>query len=606
MITLQEIIVSDSRLPVDSELASGRVTSIPSSEFSQSSSLLSDLLNRQVGISIRAYGPAGLASASMRGGTSSRIAILYDGVELVNPQLGEFDLSLFDLQGAEAVQIVHGSASAYLGGSAASGAINIIPQSQGKTSAYTGYSMGSFNTRIFRLGGLAESNYGQIRVTGSRYSTAGDFPFRDDTIFPVATVRRNDASRTSNEISVHVSPAVTSSTLGIRLNRSQRGLPGSVGSASSGEEQLDRQFHAWISHLQRLGSATLVSNGSYQRYGIRYMNPGLGLDDNGISRALTLDQEVSIRRNTVSLRAGHSLRSLRADHPSLISTDVELSAAVFGDASMTMGRTTVNAVMRTDYYSLSDDDTWVIINPRVGTNILLNRAAKVRLKASAGRSANVPTFNDRFWLGVGTVGNPALRPEEGWTFDMGLLRSKERFRSEISLFRSNVRNQIEWRPNSNGIWSPANIGRVRSVGLEASVQTDTNLGPLPVAMRANYSFVEAVDKTNPGTATFNNQLRYVPRHDGALTLFISRNTARVSIAGNIQSKRYVTADQNIELPAYGTVDVEAQNVFKFGSNTLLLSAAVKNVLNSRYTLIQGYPMPLRNYSIGLRYTLQRQ
>ena len=79
----------------------------------------------------------------------------------------------------------------------------------------------------------------------------------------------------------------------------------------------------------------------------------------------------------------------------------------------------------------SDTSAVSTVNPRLGLNLRLLQGSTLHLKASAGRSFRVPTFNDRFWQ---PGGKPDLNPERGWTYDLGLRLEHRYGQAEATVF----------------------------------------------------------------------------------------------------------------------------------------------------------------------------
>lgn len=90
------------------------------------------------------------------------------------------------------------------------------------------------------------------------------------------------------------------------------------------------------------------------------------------------------------------------------------------------------------------------------------------LKASASRNFRFPTLNDLYFL---PGGNPDLKRESGWTYDIGasFATGKEDVYSwsgSINWFDSHVKDWILWLPTTKGFFSPKNIKDVHAYGIE--------------------------------------------------------------------------------------------------------------------------------------------
>ena len=94
------------------------------------------------------------------------------------------------------------------------------------------------------------------------------------------------------------------------------------------------------------------------------------------------------------------------------------------------------------------------------------------------KSFRLPTLNDLYWL---PGGNLDLQPEFGNTFELGIdFQSKNSLydlQIHSGLFSNRVKNWIVWIPG-NGYWKPENVQKVKSEGIELSVNLNINVSKL--------------------------------------------------------------------------------------------------------------------------------
>jgi len=90
---------------------------------------VSDLLRSLPGISVNSSGPAGgLTQIRLRGTEASHVLVLIDGVEVSNPNAGEFDFAGLRTADILRIEVLRGEQSALYGSDAVGGVINIITQ----------------------------------------------------------------------------------------------------------------------------------------------------------------------------------------------------------------------------------------------------------------------------------------------------------------------------------------------------------------------------------------------------------------------------------------------------------------------------------------------
>ena len=89
-----------------------RRTIIDKVELSRSTTRsLSELLLESTGIQIKSMGQGALATASFRGTSSNHTQIMWGGISLNSPQLGNFDLSQVPVYFIDDISLTHGTES---------------------------------------------------------------------------------------------------------------------------------------------------------------------------------------------------------------------------------------------------------------------------------------------------------------------------------------------------------------------------------------------------------------------------------------------------------------------------------------------------------------
>lgn len=602
-IWLPEIVVAESRIPVDTRESTARVTTVIPGDMPFFADDLGKTLRTGAGLHVRDYGPAGLSTLGMRGGSASHIGVVYDGIPLHNAQLGEFDLSLLGMDGVGSVQVIHGSGSSWLGGQAASGLVVINPDRAGTSGLTIKASTGSFGEFSTAVNSTIKSNELSANLAYRFRTSDGDFPFVDNTLFPVQTVKRKNASRESHEVLVVASLGNNLTHLGIAVVNARRGLPGSVGLATSGAEQYDTNVRIWASQTQTRQQIRFKTNVAYQSYRLRYINPGLNQDDTGHATTVSLEESVSWTPGRIQLITGGLINHSKAVHPALQQAPAETGGAIYSSVELQSDRVNWSGSVRYDRTAPWQSGAMHDLNPRTGINVKLDPSENVRVKASVGTSSTVPTFNDRFWSGMGASGNTNLKPETGWDGDVGLFAGNDLWTAEVTGFLNNMKDRIEWAPDERAVWTPSNIGKVHSRGIETSFSISPNFGRMAVQLNAFHTITRSVDRTDAGSTTYNKQLRYIPVQSGAYSVKVASGNNMMALTGEITSRRFITADEQASLRGYVILDFEYERVLHLWGEHVSLAVGIENLMNERYNLVAGYPMPGRQYHFGMSVTL---
>lgn len=131
---LGEAAVSASRAPLAADVAARQVLTLTQRDLAAAGvRTVNDVLKLTAGVDVRQRGGFGIQTdISIDGGTHDQIAILLNGVPLVNPQTGhnaaDFPLNISDI---ERIEVLEGAASRVMGSQAFSGAINVVTKPSG-------------------------------------------------------------------------------------------------------------------------------------------------------------------------------------------------------------------------------------------------------------------------------------------------------------------------------------------------------------------------------------------------------------------------------------------------------------------------------------------
>ena len=215
------------------------------------------------------------------------------------------------------------------------------------------------------------------------------------------------------------------------------------------------------------------------------------------------------------------------------------------------------------------------------------------------RAYRVPMFNELYYVGYG---NPDLLPEDAWLTDLGLDFHKSispswNIRAKADAFLNHLSNKITSAPTEEdpNIWLPFNIGRVRSTGLDITTGTDYKSGDWKIYMDMRYSYQSAVDIT-PDSYSYGQQLAYLAKHTVTADLKTSWKGFSLNPRWVLKTGR---TDSAGTLADWNTLDLTATKKFSLKKSSLTLNLTAKNLLNSSYELVSGYPMPPRSLVGGI-------
>ncbi len=231
-------------------------------------------------------------------------------------------------------------------------------------------------------------------------------------------------------------------------------------------------------------------------------------------------------------------------------------------------------------------------------------AGGLNLMANAGHYNRVPTLGELHGISALVVGNPSLRPEYGFSGDIGaqyLLRSKRvALSGELFFFQQNLGDLVAWERSSFGQIRPYNVGRARLRGVEIHARLE--LLSL-VRGEAATTLLDPRD-TTPGRAPMNDILPFRSRlvsdarvqlHTRGPIRALHLQAASLSMRGTHRSSRYQDTTGLIVIANDTTFDLLGEVVL--GVAPVGLRASVFNLFDQPRFDIVGYPLPPRTFAL---------
>jgi iron complex outermembrane receptor protein len=206
--------------------------------------------------------------------------------------------------------------------------------------------------------------------------------------------------------------------------------------------------------------------------------------------------------------------------------------------------------------------------------------------------------------------NP-LKPQTSDDAELGLQYSSRALTGRLTAYGMNLRNEIHYNALT---FTNQNLAPTRRYGFEAEAEHRFSAG---FKMRAGYAYTVAQFREGNygGTDVSGNDIPLVPRHSASLIAGWQPLAGQlVSLAARYVGEQRFDNDQannfGEKMPAYTVVDLKWQGEWKdwkaFAAiNNLLdeeyFSYAVRSLFTSNFN---AYPMPERNYRVGLEYVFR--
>ncbi len=573
---------------------------------------LSDLFRNTAAAQIRSYGTNGPTLPSFRGTGASHTAILWNGINLQSPLTGGQDLSLLPVSFINEVKLQKGGTSSLYG----SGAIGGSVQLNNKTVFNQGFE-GSTQQTIGSFGNHYQA-YG-LNWSGQKFTSStllfhrtldNDFTYERNSNPPTRETRSNAAINQKGLMQQNDWQINHRNLIGIKLwyqdNRFE--IPNSIIASTNNEAvQNDEFFRSLLSWNFDLEHFSMVYKQAYISHALEYL-PSVGAPANN-------DYSSWINRVSINWDLPKNNHLIAGLNHNFEKTAVD----AFGSDMPTRNSTAFFSSFRTERFDqklvialsarqeLVDGDLKAF-SPSLGVDCQVLKG--LFFKGNVSRNFRLPTFNDLYWQGSGAIGNPDLKPETSFNYESGInynfLDQSSHFQLETGFTYYNylVEDWIQWQPVAGSGWTPINLKKVRSRGLELQASGKYKSTDFYSSLSAIYNYTKTTNEEIESGANQNErgkQLIYTPKHEGSVNIQVGYKNSTLSYNYTYTGKQYTEAENQTRfaLEAYQVMNLNYNQNIKWKKMHLGLQATVNNLLDISYENRRGYPMYGRNYSIGL-------
>lgn len=560
---------------------------------------LAELINNYTSIAVKSYGGSMLSTISFRGTGPSHTAVLWHGVNISYPMLGQSDLSLLSLALNDKAVIQHGTGSALYGSGSLGGTISL---SNSEASSGTSLSLsqwfGSFGTLKNEINASYANDKFFIKVKTLYDKSDNDFHFINTTMpgLPTETQEGANYKMFGSSLESGVKIAKRSQIrLSVQYFNADRNLQPSMNANVEPDNQEDENIRIKTKYSLRGEQSSL--NISYA-----YLHDVIGFN----GEKTYADQQVIRAEYEQGLLTWLNL-NLAGDY-----NFIKIKSPFYTDEITSENRANLWAsllvnpierlVLSINLRQSFNPDYGIPFTPSLGAEYLLlnNSNHSFYLKTQISKGFRVPTLNERFWQ---PGGNPNLSSEESFSTEFGF---EGQTKNEIELtygltgYRMWVDNWIMWSPQGS-FWSPENIKYVDVYGLEATGGVGHKISSAQVNWTLNYAFTRSINRTglDQFDRSVDKQLAYVPIHKTTLTSNTTLDSWSMLINAAYTSERFVTADNENSLPGYVLVNLRLGKSFRKGKYIFGGHANINNLLNTNYQSIENRAMPGINFMLGL-------
>ena len=603
---------------------------------------LSELLIQNSPLFIRNYGRGQLASASFRGTSPSHTQVVWNGLSLNSPLFGMTDLSLVPSFFADRITVHNGVGTLSSNQSSLGGAVRLetVPMFHKRREFQSLSSVGSFSTfGQFLRGLIGNDKFQSVTHLFSDWSK-NDYPFlnyqllvKDNegnlTKHPTQRFRHAGYAKKGLLQSFYGKLNSHSVNLHYWVQGSDRNLP-TLLSVENEEGEVNKSSLQNSSHravlfygFDRNGRSLEVSTGiNYEEIAYQFLTYVGG------------NKQIAPSIHSVN-RSQSFYNALKGSFPVFYNHTVAVSAYVnyfhvqyrqsrYGKEQKNEGKERYQFAAAMSYsvplqrnidlkLTARGEATEGKVHPfatSLGGHFFLNNNRNYLLKINVFQNIRVPTLNDLY---LTPNGNPNLKTEVGRGGGFGIwIKDFYNLSMEGTFFVQNVADWIIWLPSRQGFWTPRNVKKVATHGVEVNVNHFLQWGnSWQWKGNMNYSYTRSINYGDPigwGDASIGKQLVFIPIHKGNFMGHLGWKGWGATYVFIYTGEMFSMSSN--ERSGVGVLDDAFVNHFYFQKKfrvkrlkSLVLQFKVYNFLNSRLFSLAAVPLPQRHFEMSLKVVL---
>lgn len=558
---------------------------------------LSGLL-QSAGIQLLAYGPYGLETKpSIRGFTDETVRVVIDGICVNNAQYGTFDFSSIDINSIEKIEIVKGGFTEGVSDEGAVGGVIYITTKKHETGQHI--FSDTFVKSYLNVNALADTigerflYSGQISdvsfiKAGANLTFAQNRFLYNEKLYGNLTERLNaDVLDGSGDFKYsQFFGEGYSFSVGELFYFGHKAVPGPEYGISGKQKDYDSNLSFNIRFPYLFDVLTLDSNLCWLSNTRFYESA----DEN--SKHFVNSLKLAVTGDYYANDIYSQSVGLTFDYTNLNSTNDGFHNQFEGALKET-AKFKIN-----DIFSFSFPFAFKFCNknyslvPKIGVKADFEYFA---IMLDVYRMNQFPNMDDLYWIGDGFLGNPDLKPEDGWGGDVGFILKNLPIAVDVSIFANYYKNKIQWANDEEG-WRPQNIASAFYTGCDISFSKDFFDKQLTLKGNVEYLYNRLLDKSN--NLTYGNKIMWTPDFTAGLSAILNMDDYSINMEGNFVGSRYTSNINLYKMKPYLLVNVSGEiKCFDY----FVPYFRVDNLLNTKYQAVENYPMPGISITLGSKF-----
>ena len=612
--TMTNITVTASRTPINSDETASALSILSKEDIQQrNANSIADLLREIPGFAVSQQGSRGaVTQVRVRGAEANQILVLIDGVEANDVSQGsEFNFAHLNADQIERIEIVRGPQSALWGSDALAGVINIITVPRGDSENHHRLSLdseiGTFNSQSVGANYLFSERQYQFSLGINDYRTDGTNISRqgtEDDGYENTTIAVNGKYLTDNDLQLGFSYRQTNSSSAFDdIDYAVTGLPIDADFRTDAKQTYSMASAAFSMLDGRLNQSLSLSRSDSDNTNLT------GQTRPDISRGnrdkIMSQTDLFLGQHTLTFIAEHETEDYVQRG----------TASFFGDPNKDL--TTSNKALAAEYRR-NGEDLELSVSARQENNSEFQNAFSWRttaawhtndtttLFASVGDANKNPTFTERFGFFDAFRGNPALKPEQARSWELGVRRliPAQGILISASWFHSSLTDEINGFVYDNvsaAFTASNNTTQSERQGLELDLNWRITEH---MKLRGSYTYLDAVEDANGPDP--QDEIRR-PRHHFAVNGNYAWQHSNLNVAvihtGSQLDNFFPPVPPfqvRVNLKRYTLVNIALNHDV---SDQIQLRLRLDNALAADYEEVFGFRAPGRAASAGIHLSL---
>ncbi|MGC3977317.1 MAG: TonB-dependent receptor [Paludibacteraceae bacterium] len=565
---------------------------------------IDELLDRIAGLDIRQRGTGGVqADISIRGGSFDQVLILLNGVNITDPQTGHYNLDIpIDLNDISKIEILQGSAARIYGPNAYSGAINIVTNTENKSSLKTKNEVGSYGSTHQGICGNYFSNGFQTFASASYKQSDGYIKNTDYKIvntFWESKINTKSAGYFLFQLSGQVKNFGANSFYTPKLPNQ---FESTKTLFSSVEWNLEKDFYTlnsqiyWREHFDKfiydryatelganyhktdIAGAKLRANFDWSTFG----KTTVGMD---------IRNEHILSNNLGTLLKTPIIVPFEKDSVYYTKNDNRLLTTIMIDHNISVNHWIIAGGISSTF----NKQFGTQVNGGLDASYKINNSWK--MFTALNSAVRLPTFTELYYSDSYMNGNQDLKPEKSVTLELGATTNIGQLSGNVTLYRRWGNNVIDWIIMSAlEKYQSKNMTTVNAIGGDINAEYIFKRSFLK-SINTSYSYIDLDKKAEVYDSKYaldylKNKIVVGLNHKICENLSAGWNISWNDRTGTY--KEYTTKQKTSYKP-YTLFNGK----LIWNSKNIDIHFNVNNILNQQYVDYGGLKQPETNYNLGI-------